>query len=35
MARESIDDLDHIARGGRGWGHGILAHVWLYRRIAA
>ena len=35
MARESIDDLDDIARGGCGWGDGILAHVWLYRRSSA
>ena len=33
VAREPIDDLDHIARGGCGWGDGILAHVWLYRRV--
>ena len=25
-AREPIDDLDHIASGGSGWGDGIFAH---------
>src|SRR6185312_11878815 len=35
VAREAIDDLDHIARGGCGWGDGILTHVRLYRRVRA